>query len=389
MVSREDLKSPRLLVPAGLVALGGLLALLLLAISCPGEKTRLRQRIQKLEREKAAAETSATRWKTESKAKDQYLKSITTLLNDVASRIGQIEQDQKGLAALTVQKGGDSLRIVKNPSIPQALDRIDEQLDKNREQIGQLESLAAAESSENQNLKAVVDRLKKQNEGLDDQLQALRRNLGVMSKKVKTLEAKVGKLETDVNEKNEVIEEKDRTIGERETQLAEQVRQLEAAEAERWKRYYIVRHGKSFVGYRSSLLAGFSSRSGAPGSLIAMSARSKHAEKDASRWTPATSRRSRWERRGATWRSCPHVLRALTWLRNVMENRSYLSETPTSSGNHDTWSWWLKGRGLGFPPPSCSEGREMNRDRHLAGSASVRVPGTDSSCPSRGLGGSH
>lgn len=240
MVSREDLKSPRFLVPAGLVALGGLLVLLLLAVSCPGEKTRLRQRIQKLEREKTAAETSATRWKAESKAKDQYLKSITMLLNDVASRIDQIEQDQKGLAALTVQKGGDSLRIVKNPSIPQALDRIDEQLDKNREQIGQLESLAAAESSENQNLKAVVDRLKRQNEGLDQQLQTLRRSLGVMSKKVKTLEAKVGQLETEVGERNEVIEEKDRTIGEKEAQLAERSRQIESAEAEKWRRNYVV-----------------------------------------------------------------------------------------------------------------------------------------------------
>lgn len=233
MVPREILRSQRFLVGAGLAALGGLLLALLLAVGCPGEKERLRRQVEKLEKEKKAAQTSAARWKAESKAKDQYLVSVTTLLNDVGNRLDRIQRDQKGLASLNVQGSGDSRRIVKTRELPQALDKIDEQLQKNREQIGQLETLVATKSAENQGLKAVVERFKQQNEILDQQLQAIRRSVGVLSKKVKSLETQVVKLESEVDEKDKVIEEK-------ETVLTEQQLKLEASEAERWAGYFVV-----------------------------------------------------------------------------------------------------------------------------------------------------
>jgi DNA repair exonuclease SbcCD ATPase subunit len=240
MVTRETLRSPRFLVPAALAALGALLAALILITGCPGERARLRHRVLKLEREKKAAEASAARWKAESKAKAQYLISLTSLLNEVGNRIDQIQQDQQGLAVLTVQRGGDSFRIVKSREIPPALDRIAEQLRKNQEQLGQLEALVDTKSAENQAIRALVERFKKQNEVLDKQLQVLRRSFGVLSKQVKTLETKVVNLETDVGEKEKVIGEKEVVIGEKETQLAEKGRQLEAVEAEKWIRHYIV-----------------------------------------------------------------------------------------------------------------------------------------------------
>lgn len=233
MVPREILRSRRFLVGAGLAALGALLLALLLAIGCPGEKEHLRQRVKHLEQEKKTAQTSAARWKAESKAKDQYLVSVTTLLNDVGNRLDRIQQGQKGLATLVVQGSGDSRRIVKNRALPQALDKIDEQLQKNREQIGQLETLATAKSVENQGLKAIVERFKKQNKVLDQQLQAIRRSVGVLSKKVKTLETQVVTLESEIDEKEKVIEEK-------ETVLTEQQLKLEASEAERWAGYFVV-----------------------------------------------------------------------------------------------------------------------------------------------------
>ena len=152
----------------------------------------------------------------------------------------EIQQGQQGLSALTTQGSGDSWRIVKNKSIPQALDQIDERLRKNQEQIGQLEALVGAKNSQNQAMTAVVERLKHQNEGFDEQLQSLRRKLGTLSKKVKSLEGQVVKLETVVVEKDEVIGKKDQEIGIKETALTEQGLRLEAAEAEKWARYYIV-----------------------------------------------------------------------------------------------------------------------------------------------------
>ena len=245
MVPREILRSPRFLVPSAL-ALGALLALLLLAVTCHSE-ARLRQRVQTLEREKKAAETSAARFKAESRAKAQYLDAITNLLNQVGNRIDQIQQDQKGLTALAVQRG-DTRRMVENKDIPQALDRIDDQLHKNREQIGQLEALIARQSTENQGLKTWVGRLKNQNEGLDQQLQALRRSFGALSRQVKTLETKVVKLEGVVDEKEKVIDDKEKVIEGQTTQITEQAQKLEAAEAGRWTRSYVVGTKKELCG---------------------------------------------------------------------------------------------------------------------------------------------
>jgi predicted nucleic acid-binding Zn-ribbon protein len=229
MVPREILKSPRFLRVAVPAALGLLLALLLLAVGCPGEKERLRHRVQRLEREKKAAQASAARWKAESQAKDQSMISFASLILEVGNRIDQIQQDQQGLTALTTQSRGDSWRIVKDKSIPPALDRIDQQLRKNREQIGQLEVLVSRKSTENQVLQAVIERFKRQDEALEQQLVALRRSTGALSKKVKTLETTVVKLADEVGQKEKAIDEKEKVIGEQETQLTEKNRQLYTA----------------------------------------------------------------------------------------------------------------------------------------------------------------
>jgi chromosome segregation ATPase len=204
-------------------------AVVLLGAGCSGD---LRKRVEQLEREKATAEAKAARLAADSKAKDVYLASATSLLNEVQDRMDQIEVEKTDLM-LQVEGTGDTKRFVKSKSLPQALDRIDGQLRKNKEQIGKLEALVAIKGQESQGLRVLVNRLKKQNGDFEAQIVVLKRSVGVLSKDVKRLKSEVESLETKVTQKEQEIQQKNLAVAEKEVQLKE-------SEAERWAGFYII-----------------------------------------------------------------------------------------------------------------------------------------------------
>lgn len=208
-------------------------AVVLLGAGCSGD---LQKRVEQLEREKAAAEAKAARFAADSKAKDVYLASVTSLLNEVQDRMDQIQVEKTDLM-LKVEGSGDTKRFVKSKSLPQALDRIDGQLRKNKEQIGKLETLVAIKGQESQGLKDLVDRLKKQNGDFEEQIVVLKRSVGVLSKDVKRLKSEVENLETKVTQKEQEIQQKDL---EKDLAVAEKEVQLQESEAERWAGFYVI-----------------------------------------------------------------------------------------------------------------------------------------------------
>lgn len=169
----------------------------------------------------------------ESRAKDQYLNSVTGLLNEVGDRIDAIQQEQNDLVVLAAQPGIDGKRFVKSRDLPQALTRIDAHLKKNREQLSQLETLAASKSKESQGLRVFVERLKKQNGSLESQLRTIKRSVGALTKDVSRLKSEVGKLEVQVTEKEQEVKAKEDVI-------LEQGEKLRESESERWAGFFVV-----------------------------------------------------------------------------------------------------------------------------------------------------
>jgi CII-binding regulator of phage lambda lysogenization HflD len=203
------------------------------AYSCSKEQVDLRQQVKRLQREKASAEASVHRLEAESMAKDQYLVSITTLLNEVGDRVEYIQHEQHELVILTATPGLEGKQFVRTKEIPQALVRISGYLAKNNEQIARLEALVGTKEKEGQGLRAVIGRLKKQNGDLESQLKTLRLSLTSLTKDVKHLKSEVVTLEGRVAEK-------DLKAQEQEAILAEQAENLSKVEAERWTGFYVV-----------------------------------------------------------------------------------------------------------------------------------------------------
>ena len=203
------------------------------AAGCFKEPAELHQQVERLKREKAVAEASVHRLEAESKAKDESLASVTGLLNEVGDRLENIQHEQHDLVVLTTTPGVEGKTFVKNKDIPQAFARIEGHLAKNKEQISQLEVLVTAKKMEGQGLKEIIERLKKQNGGLESQLKTLRSSIASLSKDVKRLKTEVVKLEAKVTEKEKETDEQGAL-------LAEQAEKLRESEAERWAGFYIV-----------------------------------------------------------------------------------------------------------------------------------------------------
>ncbi len=215
-----------------------LLLSLVVALSCgtgalEEELAAVRDERDALAQELSRAEAAAT-------AREEYVASVSTVLNEITDRLALLRQDHLELVTLEVRGSERGIDRSDQRTVRSTMERVESLLAVNEEQIVLLEDSLNDREVTVFGLDEMVERLRAENDTLAQSMGTLRTRVAKLTTKVRTLETEVIVLEEEKVVKDQEIEAQASRVAAQEELIRQREVDLAIAEQERAVVYYVV-----------------------------------------------------------------------------------------------------------------------------------------------------